>query len=126
MWSLTSPPADRISGPEKFCSSARKDFFNSIGQEQTLACAISTVIWPAAAAGAVHLVKCYLRCPQSSFGCQSTTEGNIAAISANISSLSVARYLAAHSPTERASLQTADIARRLMRGGELHQEAGSS
>jgi hypothetical protein len=36
----------------------------------------------------------------------------------------VARYLAAHSPTERAALQTVDIARRLMRGGELHQEAG--
>ena len=32
------------------------------------------------------------------------------------------RYLAAHSPTERAELQTADIARRLMRGGELHQD----
>ncbi|XSC45600.1 Rieske (2Fe-2S) protein [Bradyrhizobium sp. RDT10] len=40
--------------------------------------------------------------------------------------IAVARYLAAHSPTERALLQTADIARRLMRGGELHQEAGSS
>jgi nitrite reductase/ring-hydroxylating ferredoxin subunit len=40
--------------------------------------------------------------------------------------IAVARYLAAHSPTERASLQTADIASRLMRGGELHQEAGSS
>ena len=40
--------------------------------------------------------------------------------------IAVARYLAAHSPTERASLQTADIARRLMRGGELHQEAGSA
>jgi len=40
--------------------------------------------------------------------------------------IAVARYLAAHSPTERASLQTADIAHRLMRGGELHQEAGSS
>jgi nitrite reductase/ring-hydroxylating ferredoxin subunit len=38
----------------------------------------------------------------------------------------VARYLAAHSPTERAALQTADIARRLMRGAELHQEAGAS
>lgn len=36
--------------------------------------------------------------------------------------IAVARYLAAHSPTERASLQTANIARRLMRGGELHQE----
>jgi hypothetical protein len=35
--------------------------------------------------------------------------------------IAVARYLAAHSPTERAMLQTADIARRLMRGGELHQ-----
>jgi nitrite reductase/ring-hydroxylating ferredoxin subunit len=40
--------------------------------------------------------------------------------------IAVARYLAAHSPTERAALQTADIARRLMRGGELHQEAGAS
>jgi hypothetical protein len=36
--------------------------------------------------------------------------------------IAAARYLAAHSPTERAALQTADIARRLMRGGELHQE----
>jgi hypothetical protein len=36
--------------------------------------------------------------------------------------IAVARYLAAHSPTERAELQTADIAQRLMRGGELHQE----
>jgi nitrite reductase/ring-hydroxylating ferredoxin subunit len=36
--------------------------------------------------------------------------------------VAVARYLAAHSPTERAALQTADIARRLMRGDELHQE----
>src|SRR5437660_8458141 len=40
--------------------------------------------------------------------------------------VAVARYLAAHSPTERAALQTADIARRLMRGGELHQEEGAS
>ena len=40
--------------------------------------------------------------------------------------ITVARYLAAHSPTERAALQTADIARRLMRGGELHQEEGAS
>jgi len=37
--------------------------------------------------------------------------------------IAVARYLAAHSPTERAVLQTADIARRLMRGSELHQDA---
>jgi hypothetical protein len=35
--------------------------------------------------------------------------------------IAVARYLAAHSPTERAALQTADIAQRLMRGGELHE-----
>jgi hypothetical protein len=35
--------------------------------------------------------------------------------------IAIARYVAAHSPTERAALQTADIARRLMRGGELHQ-----
>ena len=40
--------------------------------------------------------------------------------------IAVARYLAAHSPTERASLQTTDIARRLMRGTELHEEAGSA
>jgi nitrite reductase/ring-hydroxylating ferredoxin subunit len=36
--------------------------------------------------------------------------------------IAVARYLAAHSPTERAAFQTADIAQRLLRGGELHQE----
>jgi nitrite reductase/ring-hydroxylating ferredoxin subunit len=40
--------------------------------------------------------------------------------------IAAARYLAAHSPTERAALQTAEIARRLMRGGELHQEDGAS
>jgi hypothetical protein len=40
--------------------------------------------------------------------------------------IAVARYLAAHSPTERATLQTADIARRLMLGAELHQEARGS
>ena len=37
--------------------------------------------------------------------------------------IGVARYLAAHSPTERAAFQTADIAQRLLRGGELHQDA---
>jgi nitrite reductase/ring-hydroxylating ferredoxin subunit len=36
--------------------------------------------------------------------------------------IAVARYLAAHSPTERAAFQTADIAQRLLRGGALHQE----
>src|SRR5262245_41224349 len=40
--------------------------------------------------------------------------------------IAVARYLAAHSPTERAAVQTSYIARRLMRRGELHQEAGAS
>jgi nitrite reductase/ring-hydroxylating ferredoxin subunit len=40
--------------------------------------------------------------------------------------IAVTRYLAAHSPTERAALQTAGIARRLMRGGELYQEAGAA
>jgi nitrite reductase/ring-hydroxylating ferredoxin subunit len=35
--------------------------------------------------------------------------------------IAVARYLAAHTPTARAALQTADIAQRLLRGGELHQ-----
>jgi nitrite reductase/ring-hydroxylating ferredoxin subunit len=37
--------------------------------------------------------------------------------------VAVARYLAAHSPTERAWLQTADIARRLARGDQLHETA---
>jgi hypothetical protein len=37
--------------------------------------------------------------------------------------IAVARYLAAHFPTQRALLQTAEIANRLMRGGELHREA---
>jgi hypothetical protein len=37
--------------------------------------------------------------------------------------IAVARYLAAHAPTERSAFQTADIARRLMRGGRLHEEA---
>ncbi len=34
----------------------------------------------------------------------------------------VARYLAAHSPTERAAYQTADIARRLLGGRALHEQ----
>jgi hypothetical protein len=37
--------------------------------------------------------------------------------------IAVARYLAAHSPTERALLQTADIAHRLSRGDQLHENA---
>lgn len=39
--------------------------------------------------------------------------------------IAVARYLAAHSPTERGTMQTADIARRLMRGSDLHQETAA-
>src|SRR5262245_18788989 len=38
--------------------------------------------------------------------------------------IAVARYLAAHSPTERGARQTADTARGLRRGGGLHREAG--
>ncbi len=37
--------------------------------------------------------------------------------------IAIARYLAAHSPTERAWLQTADIATRLSRGDQLHEKA---
>jgi nitrite reductase/ring-hydroxylating ferredoxin subunit len=39
--------------------------------------------------------------------------------------VAAARYLAAHSPTLRARLQTADVARRLMRGGALHEDASA-
>ena len=35
--------------------------------------------------------------------------------------IAVARYLAAHSPTERAQLQTALVARRLSRGQSVHE-----
>jgi nitrite reductase/ring-hydroxylating ferredoxin subunit len=35
--------------------------------------------------------------------------------------IALTRYLAAHSPTERARFQTADIARRLHRGGQVHE-----
>lgn len=37
--------------------------------------------------------------------------------------IAVARYLAAHAPTERSGLQTAEIARRLMHGAPLHTDA---
>jgi nitrite reductase/ring-hydroxylating ferredoxin subunit len=40
--------------------------------------------------------------------------------------VAVARYFAAHSPTERALHQTADIARRLMLGGSLHDPEDSA
>jgi hypothetical protein len=35
MWALTSPRAERISGPEKFRSSPQKDFCNNIGTFET-------------------------------------------------------------------------------------------
>ncbi len=35
MWSLASPRAKRISGPKKFRSSAKKDFFNTADPERT-------------------------------------------------------------------------------------------
>ena len=38
--------------------------------------------------------------------------------------IAAARYLAAHSPTERAAYQTATIARRLQRGGRFYEEEG--
>ena len=37
--------------------------------------------------------------------------------------VAVARWLAAHSPTQRTQLQTADVAQRLARGQNLHEEA---
>jgi hypothetical protein len=37
--------------------------------------------------------------------------------------IAVARYLAAHSPTERSQLQTATVDRRLQRGQSLHEDA---
>jgi len=40
--------------------------------------------------------------------------------------IAAARYLAAHSPTPRARHQTAEVARRLMRGGALHEEGSAA
>jgi hypothetical protein len=40
--------------------------------------------------------------------------------------IAAARYLAAHSPTPRARHQTAQVARRLMRGGALHENGGEA
>jgi len=40
--------------------------------------------------------------------------------------IAAARYLAAHSPTLRARHQTAEVARRLMRGGALHEDASAA
>jgi hypothetical protein len=38
--------------------------------------------------------------------------------------IAAARYVAAHSPTERSSLQTATVARRLGRGQPVHEAEG--
>src|SRR5262249_31158315 len=38
--------------------------------------------------------------------------------------VAAARFLAAHSPTQRAQLQTAEVALRLHRGDELYEEEG--
>jgi len=35
-----------------------------------------------------------------------------------------ARYIAAHSPTQRERLQTAEIVQRLHRGEDLHEQGG--
>jgi hypothetical protein len=48
-------------------------------------------------------------------------EANAAAIL-----IAASRYLAAHSPTPRARHQTAAVARRLMRGGTLHENASEA
>jgi nitrite reductase/ring-hydroxylating ferredoxin subunit len=40
--------------------------------------------------------------------------------------IAAARYLAAHSPTPRARHQTAEVARRLMRGGAVHEDAAEA
>ena len=37
-----------------------------------------------------------------------------------------ARYIAAHSPTQREMLQTAEIVQRLARGEDLHEQGGLS
>jgi hypothetical protein len=37
--------------------------------------------------------------------------------------VAVARFLAAHSPTQRSQLQTAEVALRLYRGDSFHEEA---
>ena len=53
-------------------------------------------------------------------GCVSSTMGNTEP--GHHILVAVARYLAAHSPTERGWQQTADIAARLLRGDQLHAD----
>jgi hypothetical protein len=46
---------ERISGPEKFGSSAKKDFFNTIGQKRkSISVLSSSVIAPKAETGLLH------------------------------------------------------------------------
>jgi hypothetical protein len=40
--------------------------------------------------------------------------------------IAAARYLASHSPTSRSRHQTAQVACRLMRGGEVHDDASEA
>jgi hypothetical protein len=40
--------------------------------------------------------------------------------------IAAARYLAAHAPTPRAHHQTAQVARRLMRGGAVHEDTAEA
>jgi hypothetical protein len=40
--------------------------------------------------------------------------------------IAAARYLAAHCPTSRSRNQTAQVARRLMRGGTVHEDESES
>jgi hypothetical protein len=40
--------------------------------------------------------------------------------------IAAARYLAAHSPTPRARHQTAEVARRLVRGGAVHENGSEA
>ena len=79
-----------------------------------------------------HLMTCLSRPRRSALPCTSPLTGNNKSVRRHALSpvtqgrhilIAVARYLAAHFPTQRALLQTADIATRLTRGGELHREA---
>ena len=49
LWSLTPQHVRRTSGPENFQSSAKKDFFNTIGAFRTWAAALTESVDPAKA-----------------------------------------------------------------------------
>jgi hypothetical protein len=84
--------------------------------ERTLLTAIATDMSPAGLAAGFHAYQ-MLEAGVRQFTAWGDTDESRHIL------IAVARYLAAHSPTERAALQTADIARRLMLGNEVHQEA---